>query len=144
PDFALSQPRLHFACHIRNVTPKAVSIPIEVGKLEAQDRFTDAEYDAFRDHNRRRTPVTPEPPYFPPSPSKWAPAPIGADRAYYHRPREADGDADDDELVSERIRPAPPKSKKTGPTIDADFKRAEPPKQTSGPSPRQGLPNERK
>jgi hypothetical protein len=27
PDFILSQPRLHFASHIRNVTPQAVSIP---------------------------------------------------------------------------------------------------------------------
>jgi hypothetical protein len=38
-DFILSQPKLHFAAHIRNVTPHAVSIPVPVGEIEAEPTF---------------------------------------------------------------------------------------------------------
>lgn len=51
-DFIIEQPRLHFACHIRNVTPQAVSIPIEVGKLEKYAKRTD--YGAFVARNRQK------------------------------------------------------------------------------------------
>jgi hypothetical protein len=63
-EFITGQPRLHFACHIRNVTPQAVSIPIEVGKLERRDRLTDDEYRAVREMNRLRVslPAQPAPP----------------------------------------------------------------------------------
>ncbi|HVH75194.1 MAG TPA: hypothetical protein VM755_09785 [Stellaceae bacterium] len=54
PDFILSQPRLYFACHIRNVTPQAVSIPIEVGKLESEPRLSQDAYDDMRRRNRER------------------------------------------------------------------------------------------
>ena len=37
-DFILGQPRLTFACHIRGITPNAVSIPIPVGQLERQPK----------------------------------------------------------------------------------------------------------
>ncbi len=53
-DFILSQPRLHFACHIRNVTPNAVSIPIAVGELEREPRLTKDAYSLLRDLNRDR------------------------------------------------------------------------------------------
>lgn len=53
-DFVLSQPKLHFACHIRNVTPQAVSIPIDAGKLEREPRLSEEEYDAVRRRNRER------------------------------------------------------------------------------------------
>ena len=53
-DFILSQPRLHFACHIRNVTPQAVSIPVEAGKLEGEPRLSPRAYERFRADNRTR------------------------------------------------------------------------------------------
>lgn len=53
-DFILSQPRLHFACHIRNVTPQAVSIPVAVGKLEEQPRLSVEAYQELRRRNRER------------------------------------------------------------------------------------------
>ena len=54
PDFILSQPRLSFAAHIRNVTQNAVSIPVPVGLLERQSRLSDEAYEALRDANRDR------------------------------------------------------------------------------------------
>jgi hypothetical protein len=53
-DFILSQPKLHFACHIRNVTPNAVSIPVTVGELEQQPRLDDEFYEQLRALNRER------------------------------------------------------------------------------------------
>src|ERR1700692_4836912 len=38
PDFILKQPALQFACHIRNVTPQAVSIPVYPGLPERIDQ----------------------------------------------------------------------------------------------------------
>jgi hypothetical protein len=60
-DFILNQPRLHFAAHIRNVTPQAVSIPIAVGQLDREPRISDYEYDAFVERNRERVAYRPEP-----------------------------------------------------------------------------------
>ena len=68
-DFILAQPKLHFACHIRNVTPQAVSIPIEYGRLEKEPRLSDDEYEDMRERNREEVslgPSQPEPP--PPAP----------------------------------------------------------------------------
>ena len=53
-DFILSQPRLTFACHIRNVTPNAVSIPIPVGSLEREPRLSHKAYEELRERNRIR------------------------------------------------------------------------------------------
>jgi hypothetical protein len=58
-DFILSQPKLHFACHIRNVTPNAVSIPVELGLLERQPRLSDAAYGELRARNRSRVALEP-------------------------------------------------------------------------------------
>ena len=44
-DFVLSQPRLHFAAHVRHTTPGAVSIPVDAGRLE-REPLMDA--DAYR------------------------------------------------------------------------------------------------
>jgi hypothetical protein len=59
PEFILSQPQLQFACYIRDVTSHAISVPVEYGKLEQQPRMTTAEYERFREANRKRvsTPV---------------------------------------------------------------------------------------
>jgi hypothetical protein len=54
PEFILSQPKLHFACHIRNVTRQAVSVPVEVGVLEGQPRLSADSYTALRELNRKR------------------------------------------------------------------------------------------
>ncbi len=54
PDTLLSMPRLTFACYIRDATPEAVQVPVEAGKLEAQERLDDDEYAAFLDRNRER------------------------------------------------------------------------------------------
>lgn len=56
-DFIMSQPRLHFACHIRNVTPSAVSIPITPGTLEALPQLDHEDYETFLLQNRARVSV---------------------------------------------------------------------------------------
>jgi hypothetical protein len=53
-DFILGQPRLHFACHVRNVTPNAVSIPVPVGMLENQPKLSDESFEVLRVRNRLR------------------------------------------------------------------------------------------
>jgi hypothetical protein len=54
PEFILSQPKLSFAAHIRNVTPHAVSIPVPVGELERQPCLSDNAYERLRESNRLR------------------------------------------------------------------------------------------
>ena len=41
----LKQKKLHFSCFIRNVTPEAVSVLIEVGKLENEPRLSDEDFE---------------------------------------------------------------------------------------------------
>jgi hypothetical protein len=53
-DFVIGQPKLHFAAHIRNVTPSAVSIPVEVGLLESQPKLTAEAYESLIELNRVR------------------------------------------------------------------------------------------
>lgn len=60
-DFILSQPRLHFACHIRNVTPQAVSIPVPVGALEEQPRLSPEAYEKLLASNRERVSLPAKP-----------------------------------------------------------------------------------
>ena len=59
-DFILSQPRLHFAAHLRDITPNAVSIPVAAGRLEAEPRMDEHSYDHLRELNRDRVSI-PEP-----------------------------------------------------------------------------------
>jgi len=47
-DFILDQPRLHFATHIRHVTPAAVSIPILLGLLEGEERMDHGTFGELR------------------------------------------------------------------------------------------------
>ncbi len=54
PEFVLNQRKLHFACHIRNVTPSAITVPVEAGLLEDEAQMNDASYSAFLERNRRR------------------------------------------------------------------------------------------
>jgi hypothetical protein len=56
-DFILGQPRLQFACHIRNVTPNAVSIPIPVGTLESEPKLTDEAFADVQKRNRARVSI---------------------------------------------------------------------------------------
>lgn len=56
-DFILSQPRLHFAAHLRDVTPHAVSIPVPAGRLEAEPRMADDRYELLRVLNRERVSI---------------------------------------------------------------------------------------
>jgi hypothetical protein len=53
-EFVLSQPKLHFAAHIRNVTPQAVSIPVPVGPLRDQPLLSREDQERARAYNRRR------------------------------------------------------------------------------------------
>jgi hypothetical protein len=53
-EFILSQPRLQFAGYIRNVTPSAVSIPVEVGRLEEFATLSQHAYEELRSRNRDR------------------------------------------------------------------------------------------
>lgn len=50
-DFITDQPRMHFAAHIRNVTPHAVSIP--VGFVNWEPQLSPEAYEAFIERNRR-------------------------------------------------------------------------------------------
>jgi hypothetical protein len=62
PEFILSQPKLQFACYIRDVTSHAISVPVEAGKLERQPQMTDEAYDLFRERNRKRVSTPPSVP----------------------------------------------------------------------------------
>ncbi|MBS0273907.1 MAG: type IV secretion system DNA-binding domain-containing protein [Proteobacteria bacterium] len=53
-EFILSQPRLQFAAHIRNVTPQAVSIPVQPGILDSKPRLSDQAYAELLERNRLR------------------------------------------------------------------------------------------
>ena len=54
PDFILGQPKLHFACHIRNITSQAVSIPVKAGELEKHPRLSEKDFDLLIASNRER------------------------------------------------------------------------------------------
>ena len=58
PEFILDQPRLHFAAHIRNVTPQAVSIPLAPGRLAKQPQLSNHSFEEFRQRNRERVALT--------------------------------------------------------------------------------------
>jgi len=58
PDFILKQPSLQFACHIRNVTSQAVSIPVYPGLPERISQLTPEQYERMRDFNRSRVSVS--------------------------------------------------------------------------------------
>ena len=66
PEFILSQPKLQFACYIKNEGRRSIRVPI--GILEEEEQMTDEEYAAFRAENRERVTSTlpqeepPEPP----------------------------------------------------------------------------------
>jgi hypothetical protein len=60
PDFILKQPSLQFACHIRNVTPQAVSIPVYPGLPERLNQLTPEQYERMRDFNRSRVSISPQ------------------------------------------------------------------------------------
>jgi hypothetical protein len=53
-DFILGQPRLHFASYIRNVTPNAVSIPVQPGELGRQRLLSPEAYLDLLEDNRKR------------------------------------------------------------------------------------------
>jgi hypothetical protein len=57
-DFILKQPSLQFACHIRNVTPQAVSIPIVAGLPERINQLTTEQYERMRELNRSRVSIS--------------------------------------------------------------------------------------
>jgi hypothetical protein len=54
PEFILDQPRLHFAAHIRNVTPQAVSIPVVPGRLAERPQLSNRSFEELRQRNRER------------------------------------------------------------------------------------------
>lgn len=47
----LRQKKLHFSCFIRNVTPEAVSVPIDVGKLEDEPQLSDEDFERLMELN---------------------------------------------------------------------------------------------
>jgi hypothetical protein len=58
PEFILNQPRFHFAAHIRNVTPQAVSIPIE--RPPTLPQLSTEAFDALMSANRERVSIAPK------------------------------------------------------------------------------------
>lgn len=87
-DFILSQPRLTFAAHIRNVTPNAVSIPVPVGQLERESRMNEADYQELRTLNGEKVsiPASERTAGFPPRPAPDAP-PASKPAAAAEKPR---------------------------------------------------------
>ena len=61
-DFILRQPRLHFSAFVRGLTPQAISVPVEVGKLEAQERMSAEGYQGFLASNAARVSAPAAPP----------------------------------------------------------------------------------
>ncbi|MEQ1882280.1 MAG: DUF87 domain-containing protein [Burkholderiales bacterium] len=59
-DFIMTQPKLQFACHIRNVTPQAVSIPVE--PVAAGPALSDEEFRSLIERNRERVSSPRQPP----------------------------------------------------------------------------------
>jgi len=59
PEFILNQPRFHFAAHIRNVTPQAVSIPVD--RPPALPQLSVTAFDALMTANRERVSIAPKP-----------------------------------------------------------------------------------
>jgi hypothetical protein len=60
PDFILSQPRLSFACHIRNITQTAISLPVAHGVLERRPQLSGRAYEELLRRNRERVALTPD------------------------------------------------------------------------------------
>ncbi len=58
-EFILSQPRLHFASHIRNVTPQAVSIPVRIGALRQEAELSRTDFERLRLLNAERVSLPP-------------------------------------------------------------------------------------
>ena len=90
-DFILSQPRFHFAAHIRNVTPNAVSIPVPVGQLERKPRMGEAAYRRLRTLNGEKVsiPAAERVAGFPPRPAPDAPAASKPSTAEKPRPSQS-------------------------------------------------------
>lgn len=72
-EFILNQPKLQFAAYIQDVTPQAVSIPVQYGALDRVPRLSDAAFEALLARNNERVslplglpvfgdPPEPEPP----------------------------------------------------------------------------------
>lgn len=57
PDFILGQERLHFATHIRNVTPSAITQKVEYGRLEREEQMDEDAYQLLLERNRRRVAI---------------------------------------------------------------------------------------
>jgi len=62
PDFLMEVERLHFACHIRNITKTPAIVEAKIGVLEKEQQTVEADYQAFRQKNKERlaSPPTPE------------------------------------------------------------------------------------
>jgi hypothetical protein len=73
PEFILAQPALQFACHIRDVTPEAVSIPVEVGQFEQYGTLSEERYQELRHRNRARVSLGRLGATAPPAPNEAAP-----------------------------------------------------------------------
>jgi hypothetical protein len=56
-EFILSQQKLRFACHVRNMTTEAVSLGVPAGILEAEPRLSANAYDRLRAASRERVSV---------------------------------------------------------------------------------------
>lgn len=71
-DFIMDQPVFHFAAHMRNATPQAVSIPVR--PPEDLPQLSPAAFALLMERNRERVSMSPQaPPEPPPSPSPQPP-----------------------------------------------------------------------
>jgi hypothetical protein len=71
PDFIHNQPKLHFACYVRNMTTTAVSLEVPYGTLEREPRLSSEAYQSLRAQNRDRVSM----PVAAPAPSETPPPP---------------------------------------------------------------------
>src|SRR5262249_40206198 len=54
PEFIDGQPKGSFAAYVRNVTPRAISLKIPFGVMEAMPRMGEGEFEAVRNEIRAR------------------------------------------------------------------------------------------
>ena len=93
PDFILSQPKLSFACHIRDVTQTAISLPVTYGVLENQPTMSDRAFKETRQRNRAKVAATPASDEATPPPEDTSDNSAGPD--------DLDEVGDDDEMLPE-------------------------------------------
>ena len=116
----LKQKKLHFSCFIRNVTPEAVSVPIEVGKLENEPRLSDEDFEYLMALNNEKVSLaeTTAEPEDDAQPSDAEPAP--ADEAPSVKTQQSTGSKRENKASNKPTKAGAPPRKPKPPQNDPD------------------------